>query len=313
MKTFNKIIFIFILELLTIFFIWQAAGRFVWADVYYKHLIIAKIKKDWPSMLSDYQKIFFYDPNEFFYQTRYAKDLIWAVDLYHDKKGKIVILNQAINELEKINKERETFQADLILFPAYAQKANLTLDEKDFQKADESFKHLKELSPNYPHYYKDWAQLKFYELNDEEAEELCLEALKLYPDVNEARLNEVHKAQLAKKRAEIYGLLGDIYFERKQYKEADEFYRQAIKLSPFEESSLYKKIADIYYLEKNFEKAIGMNIHGFNLNPKDPIWSYSISFLYNEALDRGEAKKWAKICQELKPEDLEIQNYLKNF
>ena len=142
---------------------------------------------------------------------------------------------------------------------------------------------MKELSPNYPHYYKDWAQLKFYELKYEEAEELCLEALKLYPDVNEARLNEVHKAQLAKKRAEIYGLLGDIYFERKQYKEADEFYRQAIKLSPFEESSLYKKIADIYYLEKNFEKAIGMNIHGFNLNPKDSIWSYSISFLYNFA------------------------------
>ena len=115
------------------------------------------------------------------------------------------------------------------------------------------------------------------------------------------------------KRAEIYELLGEIYFKKKQYKEAEQFYRQAIKLSPFKKSGLYKKIADIYYLEKNFEEAIEINIHGFNLNPKDPIWSYSISFLYNEALDRGEARKWAKICQELKPEDLEIQDYLKNF
>jgi len=313
MKTFNKIILFIILELLVIFFIWQTAGRLVQADIYYKKVIVSKIKKDWPKILNNYQKVFLYVPDEIFYQTKFAEDLFQGIDFYQEQEKKITILNNSIARLEKTNKGSEIFQITLDLARVYTLKAGLTKEKEDFEKANESFKHLKELSPEYPNFYKDWIQLKIFEENWQEAEDLCFKALNLYPDINDPRLNKEHKKQLAEKRAEIYEQLGKIYFSEKKYSQAKENYRQALRLTPQTRINLHKKLADIAYLEGDLEKAIRENIHGYFLNPKDPVWSYSVSFLSNEKEDKKNAVDWAKICQALGPEDLDIQNFLKKI
>jgi len=344
MKTFNKIILLIILELLTILFIWQTAGRLVQADIYYKKVIANKIKNNWPKILNNYQKVFLYAPDEIFYQTKFDEDLFQGINFYQEQEKKITILNNSIKRLEKTNKPKEIFQITLDLARVYTLKAGLTKEKEDFKKADELFKHLKELSPDFPHFYKDWIQLKIFSASAEgyggssdsafvaeatsakeaalreggeekwqEAENLCFKALNLYPDINDPRLNEEHKKQLAEKRAEIYKQLGKIYFSEKKYSQAKENYRQALRLTPQTRISLHKKLADIYYLEGDLEKAIRENIHGYYLNPKDPVWSYSVSFLFNKKEDKKGAVDWAKICQELKPEDQDIQHFLKEI
>jgi len=323
MKTFNKIILLIILELLTILFIWQTAGRLVQADIYYKKVIANKIKNNWPKILNNYQKVFLYAPDEIFYQTKFDEDLFQGINFYQEQEKKITILNNSIKRLEKTNKPKEIFQITLDSARVYTLKAGLTKEKEDFKKADELFKHLKELSPDFPHFYKDWIQLKIFsaeggsleggEENWQEAKNLCFKALNLYPDINDPRLNEEHKKQLAEKRAEIYKQLGKIYFSEKKYSQAKENYRQALRLTPQTRISLHKKLADIYYLEGDLEKAIRENIHGYYLNPKDPVWSYSVSFLFNKKEDKKGAVDWAKICQELKPEDQDIQHFLKEI
>jgi len=316
-KTFNKIILLIILELLTILFIWQTAGRLVQADIYYKKVIVSKIKNDWPKILNNYQKVFLYASDEIFYQTKFAEDLFQGIDFYQDKEKKITILNNSIERLERANEGSEIFQITLDLARVYTLKAGLTREKKDFEKANELFKHLKELSPGFPHFYKDWIQLKIFSASGgekwQEAEDLCFKALNLYPDIDDPRLNQEHKKQLAEKRAEIYEQLGKIYFSEKKYSQAKENYQQALRLTPQTRINLHKKLADIYYLEGDLEKAIRENIHGYFLNPKDPVWSYSISFLYHEKEDQKKAIDWVKICQALGPEDKDIQNFLKKI
>jgi len=310
MKTFNKIILFIILELLVIFFIWQTAGRLVQADIYYKKVMVSKIKKDWPGVLNNYQKIFFYAPDDFFYQTKFAEDLFQNINFYQEQEKKITILNNSIGRLEKANKPKEIFQITLNLARVYTLKAGRTLKKEDMERADQLFKHLKEMSPRYPHFYKDWIELKISGEKWQEAEDLCFKALNLYPDIDDPRLNKGHKEQLAEKRAEIYEQLGKIYFLEKKYLQAKENYRQALLLAPQTKINLHKKLADIAYLEGDLEKALQENIHGYFLNPKDPVWSYSISFLYQEKGDQDKAIYWANICRALGPEDKDIQEYL---
>ncbi len=80
-------------------------------------------------------------------------------------------------------------------------------------------------------------------------------------------------------------------------------------LSPFE-YHIHKKIANIYYLRGDIDKAIFENLHGFTLNPKDSTWPFAIALLYKEKGDIDKAIYYATIALNLSPEDEEIKNFL---
>jgi len=304
MKFYQQIIILIIFSLLIFFSTFNFALRLYRADYFYKQVVKSKINSDFKEMFLNYQKVFAYAPNEIFYQKKYADDLVLVANFLPEKE-KIFLLNQAIEKLEEINQKKEIFQYTWSLANLLSLKANSTKNKQDFEKAEKTFKHLNEISPYYPIYYKDWVKLEIFKEDFENAEKLCFQALSVLPPASEP-----HKERKAKERAEIYEFLGQIYFKKNELEKAVEAYQEALKLAPLSKINLHKKIADIYYLQGSFDKAIERNLHGYHLNPQDPVWSFALSFLYQEKGEGEQAKKWAKICADLKPEDAEIKELI---
>ena len=106
----------------------------------------------------------------------------------------------------------------------------------------------------------------------------------------------------------LYENSAQSYFKMKNYEQAAQNYQKAIKLDPYR-STLYKGLADIYYLNRDLEAAISLNKRGFMLSPRDYHWPLSISLLYRDKRDIVRAKEYLNQALELQPENIELKNY----
>jgi len=315
MHKFIKIILIIFLLSFCVLLIWYFNIKIILADFYFRKAFLSRGKENnWPETLKYFQKTLEIEPNESFYRQRFSTDLMWAVsDFYKTKESKIEILNLAIKNIDLIPEKERRFEAKINQAKMYSEKANLTQKKEDFQKAETAFQKLAKISPKMAKIYNNWCQLKIYEKKWAEAKEMCQKAWNLYPSIYNEEMNKQHRIAVISEMSEVYEKLGEIYKNLDNYKKAEEMYKQVLKFFPKQKSYLYKKIADLYFLKGDLDKAIEYNQHGFALNRNDSVWPFSIALLYQIKGDLKMAKFYAEKALEINPDDKEIKEFLEKI
>ncbi len=183
-----------------------------------------------------------------------------------------------------------------------------------FNKAEDILRELIKTSPNLPKYYLAIGELYAKKGNFEKALNNYNKTLKLLPSLNDKRVNRLHKENIKYEQYLVYQNLGKLYLKQKQYKEAAKYYKLAYN-NNLADIILLKRIADTYYLQNNFDKAIWYNKRGWIRDPQDYVWPYLIAILYKEKGDKKTAKEYAQKSLELAPNKAkeEIYNFIKEL
>jgi len=313
MRLLTKILLVILLTVLFALTFWYFNLKVFLADHYLKEAISYRIGKLWPAVLDNYAKVFYYQPGEPYYQRYFAQELMWGLDYYKTNETKIKILDFAIERMQEIPAQNQVFEMKTYLARLYGIKANLTQDASDFLSAEQTIAEAAAISPKMAAVYNDWCQIKIYQKKWQEAEEMCKKSFYLEPDLDYPQIAEIHRNMVKSEMSGLYEKFGQIYFEEKNYKKAEEMYLQALKFFPLEKYYLWKKIADIYYAQGDLDTAIQKNLHGYTLNPKDPNWPLAIGLLYQEKGDLELAKFYGQKALELAPEDQRILNFLESI
>ncbi len=295
-----KIFLIVVTVFLTIFVIWHFNVRVGLADHYF---LKTRHFNKWDNSLKAYKKVFKYFPEEPYYNRKFALDLLWSIDkFYSSKETKIKILDLAIKRLESLPKNERVFETITYLSRLYAKKGNLTQDKNDFEMAEKYINQASNISPEMAGIYNDWCQLEIYKKNWDKAKTKCQKALSLYPPLDSPNLNKEHREMIEAEMSQVYEKLGIIFREKNDYGVAEQMYVQVIKFFPLQKKHIWKKIADLYYIQDNLNQAIKNNLHGRILNPNDPVWPKALSALYKEKGNKEKAKFWSNKAKELKEE-----------
>ncbi|MDD5625876.1 MAG: tetratricopeptide repeat protein [Patescibacteria group bacterium] len=309
----NKIILIIILTVLFISAVWFLNIKILLADHYLKEAIAYRKGNSWPVSLVNYEKVLFYQPKEPYYQQSFANNLLSGLDFYKSNDSKIKILDLAISQMKKIPERDQVFEVKTYLARIYSQKANLTKNQNDFLLAENAFKQAAEISPKMAAIYNDWCQLKIYQENWPQALEMCEKSFSLYPDLNNPQMNNLHREMVKSELSTLYDKFGQIYFSLKDYKKSEEMYVQVLELVPLSRPDVWKKIADIYYIQGDLDTAIQKNMHGYDLNPKDLTWPLAIAVLYQEKGNLEMARQYGQKALKLSPDNVQIKNFLENL
>lgn len=309
----NKIILIIILTVLFISACWFFNIKILLADHYLKEAIAYRKGNSWPISLLNYEKVLFYQPKESYYQQSLAMNLLSGLDFYKSNDSKIKILDLAIDQMKTIPERDQVFEVKTYLARIYGQKANLTKDQNDFLLAENTFKQAAEMSPNMAAIYNDWCQVKIYQENWSQALEMCEKSLSLAPDLNNSQMNAIHREMVKSELSTLYEKFGQIYFNLKDYKKSEEMYNQVLKFVSLNRPDIWKKIADIYYVQGDLDTAIQKNMHGYGLNPKDPTWPLAIASLYQEKGNLEMAREYGQKALKLNPDNIQVKTFLENI
>lgn len=284
-----KILLIVLLAVFLVLSFYFFNLKILLADYYYNRTILTE---NWPAVLVNYQKVFFFQPREPFYHQRFALDLDWGLKFYQSDEVKIKILDLAIAQMEKIKKKEMSYEIAIYLGRLKTQKARLTQEQNDFQQAEEIFKRAEQMAPQMARVYADWCQLKIFQEEWERAKEMCRRAFYLYPSLDHPQMNQKHRQLVMAEMTVVYENMGEIYTHLKDYARAESMYLQILKFFPLARPDIWKKLGDLYYLQGDLEKAIERNFHGYVLKPQDPFWSLTLSLLYQEKGDKENAQFW---------------------
>ena len=93
---------------------------------------------------------------------------------------------------------------------------------------------------------------------------------------------------------------------------AEKYYQIAYLNNPVD-FTLFKKIADTYYLRGNLDEAIKYNERGFSRSPKDYNWPLALASLYYEKKELVRALKFLNDALNLSPDNQELINLKKKF
>lgn len=176
--------------------------------------------------------------------------------------------------------------------------------------AEKYFKEVIALSPYWPEAYLKLGDVFVKEKNNKEAILNYQLILKILPDVNDSRLNAEHKKFLSLYTKSILLSLADLYFNEKNYLEAEKYYQSAYQMD-FSDFTLFKKIADTYYLRGAISQTREYNLRGAKRSPKDYNWFLAIAVLYKEKGDKLNAHEYFQKALELAPQEellLELKN-----
>lgn len=177
-------------------------------------------------------------------------------------------------------------------------KINLALDNDSL--AENYYQSVIKLSPYWPTSYLELGNLLLKEKRVKEAILNYQFIIKILPNINDERLNLEHKKYLAQYLKNIYINLGDIYFSEKNYLVAENYYQLAYQMD-YGDFTMFKKIADTYYLRGDFSKALEYNLRGAIRGPKDYHWPYVIAVLYKEKGDNIKAHEYFTKALKLAP------------
>jgi len=176
--------------------------------------------------------------------------------------------------------------------------------------AEKYFREIIKLSPYWPEAYLKLGEILVKEKREKEAILNYQFILKILPDINDPRLNAEHKKYLALYSKNILVSLGDIYFSLENYSEAEKYYKSAYQTN-FSDYTLFKKIADTYYLRGAISQTIAYNLRGAVRAPGDYNWFLALADLYKEKGDKTRAHEYFQKALELAPQEkilLELKN-----
>jgi O-antigen ligase len=177
------------------------------------------------------------------------------------------------------------------------------------EEANNYFSQVASITPDWPFNYLEWGR-HFVRENDLVSAEKYFQLVDInLPDLNNNLINEEHKQEVRSYKYIIYTSLGEGYMENGNYQRANVFF-QAAHENRFWDHSLFKKIADCYYLQGDLVSAIKYNWRGAQASPKDYNWYLALAVLYYESGDEQEAILNLETALDLAPDNKksEIEN-----
>jgi tetratricopeptide (TPR) repeat protein len=139
----------------------------------------------------------------------------------------------------------------------------------------------------------------YYKMGEfEKARDYYFNTLTKLPDLNNKYFNEIHL-----ERAKYYYYLinydiANSYLKEKDYLNTLKYYQIAVSYN-INNYMMYKRIADIYYIQKDYSKAILEINKGMRLNPNDYIWPLFLHYIYKEINNDIDSVRWLKIAKDL--------------
>lgn len=302
-----KLIIIFIL-LLLIFGQVKEEIKFLKADHYYFSIKEAALQRDYATVLELYTYIMGLDLQFSYNEKEFVQQLSkWYKNIANPflKDVSLEIFKDVVYDFKGDNYSDHYTKA--LIYSILASK-----DEEYYQKSEQEFQKAIEKGGEMPINYRYYADLLSQQKKYEEAINNYNQALTYLPDTNSPYINSKHKFDVNLEKSYIFEALGDLYFQKEEYNQAQAFYLLAANYNPYL-VSINKKIADIYYLQGDLDKAIWYNRKGMIKSPNDYAWPFSIGILYEEKGDYKEALEFYSLALSLKGEDKEIESRIEKL
>jgi len=185
-------------------------------------------------------------------------------------------------------------------------------DKSYYARAEKIYNDLIAKLPYFPAIYEDLSKQKIMQEDYKGAIEIFNQAIEILPPVNHPYLNDQHRRQIITIAVRLYEGAGRAYFKLKNYGLALENYKKGLSLDPYR-ATLYKDIADVYYVQNKLDEAAAWNQRGLMLNPGDYNWPLALSLLYRDKKDLIKAKDYLDQAIKLKPENEELKKYYKEL
>lgn len=218
---------------------------------------------------------------------------------------------------EKIVKDKLRLILDALPDSGYENilfKANTFACFNQPLEAEKYFNILEELAPEWPRAYLERGRYAIKQGELAEAEKYYQLVDFNLPDPDSDKINIPHRRAVANYKALMYTSLAEGYFKEGNYVRAEIFFQAAFRYRP-EDYSLFKRIADCYYLQGDLNSAIKYVRRGLAANPSDVSWYVALAVLYFENDNVSEALLLLDEAEKLPPTSIpsDIENLRLKF
>jgi len=276
------------------------------AEVKYVKALNLVQSSDCKKAMDSMEEIINLSPSSSYYQENY---LFFMFNCWSGVKDKAVWGQVGENILKQINQIGDKTSYGILhnlarlytLFGFY-------LDKSYYDEAEKIFNYLIVKLPYFPNIYEDFGRQKIMQEDYAGAIEVFNQGIKILPPLDHAYLNDKHRQQIEVIAVRLFESAGQAYAKIKNYDLALEYYKKGLGLDPFR-ATLYKNIADIYYLQGRLDDAVNWNKRGLMLNPADFNWPLALSLLYRDKKDLTTAKDYLNQALKLEPENQELKKY----
>jgi len=275
-------------------------ARLVVADYYFQKIYITLATKDYFTalVLDGYLREQRVNP---VYQESY--DLFWSEAL-----GEFYPTITELSARQVVREKLAAIDETLTLrsHRHWLAKARVNRLLGNFSAAQGYLDGLIEITPGWPPAYSEKGELAATQGDWEVAAVAFQAVLDRLPALDDQRLNDEHRLDVAYSRYLAFKRLGDIRFEQGDLVAAAENYESAYLSNPAD-FTLLKKIGDTFYLRDDLAAAIRYNEHGLARSPADYVWLKALAVLHYEIGDQEEAIRYLELALRLAPEDRELQ------
>jgi O-antigen ligase len=177
--------------------------------------------------------------------------------------------------------------------------------------AEQDFSALALKYPEVSSVYEDWANYHLQVGDADEATDIANKGLSFLPLTEMAgRGYFSHREEIENQEIKFITILGLAQEQKNNFAFALDYYDKIISINP-NYAPVYKNIADVYYQQKNFDKAIFYNKKGFQLSPKDSTWPFSLGLLYKEKGDASSSIDYFNQVLQLNPYNKQAYDNIK--
>jgi O-antigen ligase len=300
------IIFIFFSIFAAVFILYFNL-RPLWADHYLIRAAI-RINYNCPAALNDVTRaVAWGGGNSLYYQGEYlAAGLICFDNL--PKEDQASLINNMLFYLDSLPAEKNFSLAK------YRAEVEALLAEKSDKiysaAAEKDFAALALKYPRISSVYENWADFELKTGHNAEAIDIADKGLATLPLAVLARRGYFsHRPEIEDQEISYYIILGKAEEQKNNPDGAMVYYEKIIAINPGY-PPVYKKIADIYYQRKDWDKALWYNEKGRLLSPKDLSWPLAIGLLYQEKGDSQSALEYFKKVLILDPANRSAQKFI---
>lgn len=224
-----------------------------------------------------------------------------------------LLIKNNIENIEKLVNNREyNYEFKISLAHAYSL-LGFYINSVYYKKAEELYKGLIEINPYITTNYTDLGRMKIWQKDYDSAIIVLNKGIAIIPNnYQDIVNNKQHKKNIEIELINFNYYLGEANYFKKDFANALKYYKKILIYNPFQ-IKMYKKIADIYYLTGDLNKAMWYNKRGMALSPRDYVWPYSLALLYREKEDKENALQFAEKALGLSPQNREVEAFIKTL
>ncbi len=225
-------------------------------------------------------------------QNSYYQNFIinYVIDNHHSFKGEL--RKDIVNYFDSVY---SSFKDSAYSLKTTKSKLTCFLKKEDFK---DQFNDLIEISPKRPETYRAYANCYFYLNEYENAIDNYKQALSLLPDLYDKRINREHQISLKYYSHLLEFAIGQSKASLGDYDKSIEYFKKAYYNYP-DNISIWLNIAQVNYLQGNYDLAIDNYLYGFKKDVSNYIWPFKISEIYDKLANKEKFEIYNKKASDL--------------